>query len=74
MSPVVKVAIKDQNESAGAVLLAPVDGAPIIWINDQRNSDGSSMSTGGIIGTCVAVAAFFGIIYALKRFCAWCRK
>ena len=43
MSPVVKVAIKDRNESAGAVLLAPVNGAPISWINDQRNSDGSGM-------------------------------
>ncbi len=43
MGPVANVAIKVQNESAGAALLTPMDGTPITWISDQRNSNGSSM-------------------------------
>ncbi len=43
IGPVAAVAIKDQNESARAALLTPMDGTPITWIRDQRNSNGSSM-------------------------------
>ncbi len=37
---VVVMEMNDQNGSAEAALITPMDGTPITWISDQRNSNG----------------------------------